>query len=292
MGYIFLCFALMAGLVKGYCGKRTSGIATTVNDAMVSNFIRMLFCILTGFALIIFQNSVELLRVDLQTLMITLLSGFSTSVFVVSWLLSVRKGAYMVVEVFLMMGVLIPIVIGKILFDEPILLKQYIGIGVLILATIIMCMYNNKQKGKITVPVFLLLCLCGTASGFADFSQKLFVRVATDIPVSVFNLYTYIFSAICLLPALFIGKKEEGSTFSVKKIILFILIMSVCLFANSYFKTQAAVYLDSATLYPLNQGAALILSSAMSAVCFKEKLTVTAITGLIVAFIGLIIINL
>ena len=191
-----------------------------------------------------------------------------------------------------MMGVLIPIVIGKILFDEPILLKQYIGIGVLILATIIMCMYNNKQKGKLTISVFLLLCLCGAASGFADFSQKLFVRVSVDTPVSVFNLYTYIFSAICLLPALFIGKKAEESTFSVKKIILFILIMSVCLFANSYFKTQAAVYLDSATLYPLNQGAALILSSAMSAVCFKEKLTVTAITGLIVAFIGLIIINL
>ena len=67
--------------------------------------------------------------------------------------------------------------------------------------------------------------------------------------------------------------------------------MSICLFANSYFKTKAAGFLDSAQLYPLNQGMALMLSSAMSAVLFHERLTVKCILGLVISFAGLIIIN-
>ena len=68
--------------------------------------------------------------------------------------------------------------------------------------------------------------------------------------------------------------------------------MSVCLFLNSYFKTMAAGILPSAILYPLSQGASLILSSFMSMLFFKEKLTAKCITGIALSFAGLLIINL
>lgn len=78
---------------------------------------------------------------------------------------------------------------------------------------------------------------------------------------------------------------------TVKKIVLYIAIMALCLFANSYFKTLAATELDSAQLYPLNQGAALILSMGMSALSFKEKVTPKAILGIVLAFAGLLVMN-
>ena len=68
--------------------------------------------------------------------------------------------------------------------------------------------------------------------------------------------------------------------------------MAVCLFLNSYFKTLAAARLDSAVLYPLNQGLALMLSMIMAAVFFKEKITPRCVIGLCLAFGGLLIINL
>ncbi len=68
--------------------------------------------------------------------------------------------------------------------------------------------------------------------------------------------------------------------------------MALCLFANSFFKTLAAQHLSSVLLYPLLQGSALILSTIMSAVFFKEKLTAKCIVGIVIAFIGLIIINM
>ena len=68
--------------------------------------------------------------------------------------------------------------------------------------------------------------------------------------------------------------------------------MAVCLFLNSLFKTYAALYLDAAILYPLNMGAALMLSSLMAAVFFGEKLKWKSILAIALAFTALITINM
>ena len=295
MGYLFLCIALFAGLTKGYCGKRTSGYTSGLREALAANTIRMVLCILVGFVLIWAQGDLAQLAVSPATLAISALSGVFTAVFVVSWLLAVKKGAYMLVEVFLMLGVLIPMVLGKLLFSETIRPNQWIGMGILVAATLVMCSYNNSQKQKLTAAALVLLVLCGVGNGLADFSQKLFVRTQPDTPASVFNFYTYVFSGAVMAAAFFLLGNRSRSEIplgqTVKKIVGFIAVMALCLFANSYFKTLAATRQDSAQLYPLNQGAALILSMGMSAVFFKEKVTPKAVLGVVLAFVGLIVMN-
>ena len=199
-------------------------------------------------------------------------------------------------DVFLMLGVLVPIIAGRFVFGETIKLTQWIGIGVLIIAAVIMCSYNNSIKEKMSISALVMLIVCGAANGLTDFSQKLFVKQLSDVPISVFNFYTYVFSAAVLAVFLIIfsvKEKAQGTetVSGLKRIFGYIAIMSVCLFANSYFKTMAAGYLDSAQLYPLNQGLALMLSSVMSAVFFHERLTLKCIIGLMLSFAGLIIIN-
>ena len=131
----------------------------------------------------------------------------------------------------------------------------------------------------------------------ADFSQKLFVRTAQGTPVSIFNFYTYVFSMVVLgVFFLVFSRKEKEGSFRERKDVFnrifgYIVVMAACLFANSYFKTQAAMYLDSIQLYPLSSGCALILASAMSSVCFGEKMTKKSAMGLMLAFMGLLVIN-
>lgn len=297
MGYLFLLVALLAGATKGYCGKKTSGYLSEYKDAMFINFIRMLFCLIIGFTVMIFNGNISSLAVDTQTLLITLCSGVTTSIFVVTWLISVKHGAYMMLDVFLMLDVCIPIIGGKILYNEPIKATQIIGLIILTVAVFIMCSYNNSIKKKINITSFILLLLCGIANGFTDFSQKMFVNSSPNASIAVFNFYTYLFSAVTLLIFYIIfrnsntstEKKSEGKILG--KIIGYVAVMSVCLYINSFFKTKAAIYIPSVQLYPLNQGTALILSTFMSAVLFKEKLTVKCIIGIITSFIALIIIN-
>ena len=297
MGYLFLSLALLAGSTKGYCGKKTSGFVREYKDAMFTNFVRMVLCILISFLLLALSGRLSLLAVDLNVVLITLLSGVTTSVFVVAWLLAVRRGAYMMLDVFLMLGVIVPLLLSEFLFDEKIRLNQWAGLLVLLVAVVIMCSYNNQIKEKMSLKSLGLLVLCGIANGLTDFSQKLYVKTVADSSAAVFNFYTYIFSALVLL-VFYLGAKVTDKTGSssetdvLRRVGGYVAVMSVCLFLNSYFKTMAAGILPSTILYPLSQGASLILSSFMSMLFFKEKLTAKCITGIALSFAGLLIINL
>lgn len=55
---------------------------------------------------------------------------------------------------------------------------------------------------------------------------------------------------------------------------------------------RAAGHLNAVLLYPLNQGCALILSTVMSVVLFKERFTARSGIGILTAFAGLLIIDL
>lgn len=86
MGYLFLALALAAGSIKGYCGKQTSGYVNEYKDAMLANTLRMGFCIIIGFVMIAVQGDIPLLKVSPTMLAICAMSGITTSIFVVSWL--------------------------------------------------------------------------------------------------------------------------------------------------------------------------------------------------------------
>lgn len=294
MGYLFLSVALICGSVKGYCGKKTSGIINSTKDAMTANLIRVVICAIIGFLMIAISNDLEFIIPSGEILLISLLSGIATSVFIISWLISAKTGAYMMLDVFLMASVILPIILGIFLFDEKVDLTDWIGIIILLTATLIMCSYNNSIKGKMSAKAAVLLIICSIACGICDFSQKLFVKNALGVPISVFNFYTYLFASITLIFALAVmGRKKERSfaKFELKSVFLYILIMAICLFAHSFFKTLAAKYLPSVGLYPLSQGASLILSSLMASILFKEKITLKCTIGIVLAFLGLILIN-
>ena len=298
MGYLFLTLALFAGVTKGYCGKKTSGYVEKTRDAFLINIIRMVLCTVTGIIVVLCSGHASFLIPDIKRLLICLLSGVSTAFFVAFWLLAIRKSAYMLMDVFLLAGTLIPMLLSSTFFHESIKLHQWGGFLLLLIAVIIMCSYSSSVKEKFSISAFILLALTGIMCGITSFSQKLFVNLCSETPATVFNLYTYVFSAVTLIIFYFIFsktdiKKDSDISFSSipKRMFIYILIMAVCLFANSFFNTKAAYYLDSAEMYPFEQGASLVLSSLMSAIFFKEKLTLKAIIGIIITFIALLIIN-
>ena len=295
MSYLYLTIALLAGASKGYCGKRTSGRITGWWDAMLANLVRMLLCIAIGFGMVALGGDMGGLLPKGKALLIYTLSGVSTAVFVVTWLVAVRTSAYMLMDVFLMLGVVVPMSLGSICYGESIRWNQWVGVGVLLVATLILCSYNNGIKEKMTVKGFALMLICGIANGITGFSQKMFQKEAVEAAVSVFNFYTYVISALSLGMVLLFLKKpaqERGKPSAIGGVFGYVVVMAICLFLNSYFMTLAAAGIPSARLYPLDRGVSIILSALMSAVFFKEKLTVKAIIGLILAFVGLLIINM
>ena len=294
MGYLFLSFALICGAAKGFCGKKISGYADTIKSAVLLNLIRMLLCIAFSFFVILLSSDIGCLSFDINIILISAISGIGTAFFVVSWLLAVRKSAYMMLDVFLMLGTLVPIVTGYLIYSEPVSIRQIVGFALLLMAVLTMCSYNNTVKQKLALgSVFLLIC-CGITNGIASASQKIYVNTFPETPISIFNLYTYVFASIVLFLFFIFTPGKEHVRFNsdtTKRPFVYICIMAVALSLHSYFSTMAASYLDSVHLYPLSQGSSLVISTLMASIFFKEKLTVKAVSGIVSAFIALLIIN-
>ena len=301
MGYLFLGVALTASIVKGYCGKTTSRFMSEYTEAFLFNMIRMTICVLFGAALLAVQGELSSLAVDLPTLLITMLSGVTTSVFVVTWLMAVKNGAYMMLDAFLMLGVLVTILCSFLMFGEPLRPQQAVGLLFLLAAVLLMCSYNNAvKKAPLNLRSIALLVLCGTMNGLTDFSQKMFTKCAAHVSVSVFNFYTFVFSALTLLLfyAVFRAKNSHrekshmGALALLKPIFGYMIVMALCQYVYAYFKTLAAAELEAAVLYPLNQGCSLLLSGIMAAVMFKERLTGKCLLGMLCSFVALLFLNL
>ena len=294
MAYIYLLISLLAGATKGYCGKRTSGRINGWHNAISANLLRMGLCILIGFGVVAFGGELSGLVPSGKELAIYALSGISTSVFVVTWLIAVRTSAYVLMNVFLMLGVIVPMSLGSLCYGEAIRWNHWVGLGVLLAATLLLCAYNNGIKEKLTGKGFLVLLISGVANGVTSFSQKMLKYEVPGGSAAVFNFYTYVFSAASLGLVLLLyrrSKEERAQPSPIPGVLGYIVVMAISLFLNSFFLTLANS-IPSAVLYPLERGISMILSGLMAALLFKEKMTVKAICGLALAFVGLLIINM
>ena len=297
MGFCFLFIALAFGVVKAYCGKRASFAASSPYDAVLINTFRMLCCVLIAFVVSLFGNAASIFCVSPKIILICLISGIAMAGFTVSWLLSVRSMAYMLVEVFVMGGTIIPLVLCALFYQEQIRGIQIFGIVLLVVAAYCICACKKTGKIHLTAKSFISLLLCALSSGMCDFTQKLYVKEIVDASPSLFNFYSYVFALAVLLIACPIfkprGKPEmmKGPLATVKPVFHYVIIMAICLFFNAYFKTNAAKHVDAAILYPVYQGFSVILSYAMALLLFNEKISVKGTIGVALSIIAMIMIN-
>ncbi len=296
MGYIFLAIALLTNNIKGYCGKQMSRYSAKLNDTLLICFFRMLMCIGTSAIILAVTGGFFGIEITSKLIGYAAFSGISTAILVAAWLFAANSSGYMMLEVFQMLGVGVTIFMSFVFYREEITVRDLIGFCVLVFAAYLM---HAGTKVKPTLKTLAVVILCGLANGMTDFSQKAFIYSGLDTTTAQFQLCSYVFAAatlILLYTAMTAGKKSEdndgGAVAILKKTWYFVLIMAVCLYGNSFFKTEAANYLSAAKLYTLSQGGTMAIGTLMSAFIFKEKLTLKSYASIAITFIGLLIINL
>ena len=298
MGYLFLGLANLCGAIKGYCGKKVSSSVKKTSDATLANLLRMVLCVFIGFFVVLLSGGFKDFSIGTAGTLISLLSGISNAVFVISWLFAVSAGAYMLVDAFLTLGLAVPIALCSVFFGENIEWNHLVGFAILLLAVTVMCSYSSSIKAKISVKSLSLLLLCGVSYGLASFSQKWFAYESDGGSIAAFNFYTYLFAATVLLAAFLALTKikrtendEDKKSFTLKPVWYFIVVMAVTLFANSYLMTLAATKLDAVLIYPLSTGLGLLLSTLMCSIFFKERITARCVVGISLSFCAIIFIN-
>ena len=291
MGYLCILILLLAGATKGYMGKKISNNVGSYRQAAFINMFRMFICVAVSSLSFVIECSQSGFVIDKEAIIYGCLMGVTLSLFIITWLLAVQNGAFMLVSVAQMFGTVITLVCSFLVFREPILPKQFVAVGILIVAVLIMVSYSSGIKGKLSKFGILMIVLCGLSCGINDFSLKLF-RVFSNANISTLNFISYIFSTIVLAIVVVLPSQDKFNKKELLKSDFWtVAIMSVCLFINSYFKTMANDYLSVAQVYPISQAGGLILSALMSTIFFKEKITWRCVIGLILAFVAVILLK-
>lgn len=296
MGYLFLFLALFAGLIKAYCGKQSSRAIAGVSDAVIITSARMLICALIGVILPTAAGE-SIADVSGEMLLFALGAGVFSAAFTVIWLIAVKDSMYMMVEVFVTGGVVIPLVMSAILYKESVGVLDIFGILLLFVGIYCITVGGKGEKVKWSFKGIFILILCLFCSGCSDLFQKIYAKTLPGASALVFNFYVYVFaSAVLILVALFLHMRTRvnfsSAMSSFGSIWYYVAVMAVCLFLNSYFKTRAAGYLDAVVLYPVNQGLAIIFSSVMAITLFKERLNAKGFAGIVLTVAAIALINL
>jgi drug/metabolite transporter (DMT)-like permease len=295
MGYLYLTIALVAGLVKGFSGKKVSRDVVSLNDGFTVNTMRTVFCAVIGFIVAVIEVGFLGLSLTLPSLLVCLASSIFMAMFCISWLYAYKSEAYVFLSVFTMLGSVATALLGWAVYGDIIRVAQIIGFVLLFVAVYIISLYNKNIKGKMSRRAILTLLIGGVGVALSDFMQKVFVKEGLGKPC-VFTFYTYALMIIPQILALLIFKKSKTAkrnpVLCDRKHLLIFFIMSAALYVNVIMKTFAVEKIPSTQMYPTLQGANLIASAVCASILFKEKLTIKSIVGILIALASVIIMNL
>lgn len=303
IGYSFLFLAVLTGVAKGYCGKKTSQYVNGITDGLILQAIRLAFCVIIGVCLFAFSSNTS--QIDSKIILISLLNGVANAAFLISWLFAIKSGAYLFVDICLTAGgILIPCISGALFFDSKITLLQYIGIAIMLTAVLIMNSYNSTVTNKkLSVGNILLLLCVAVSNGLMGVCEKFFAYHITtnniNCNLSAFSMLTFIFAcAILQFALIFICNKRNArikdciKSFPFKKLWIYLIFIALFLFFNTYLTTLSNTYIDNTVLvYPLKFGSNLILSAIMAATIFKEKINYRSVLGMIFITVSIVFIN-
>lgn len=295
IGYLYLSIALVAGLVKGFSGKKISRDVISLNDGFTVNTIRTLFCAAIGFVVAIVQVGFSGLALTPKAFGICFMSSVFMAMFCISWLYAYKSEAYVFLNVFTMLASVVTGLLGWAIYGDEIKVTRIFGFVLLFVAVYIMSLYNKKISGKITKRGAITLIIGGVGTTLADFMQKVYSKEALGEPC-VFTFYTYFLMIIPQLVALLIFKKRKTSTRNPclcdKRHVLIFFIISASLYVNVITKTMSVGYIPSTQMYPTLQGANLVASAICASILFKEKITAKSIVGMGFAIAAVILMNL
>lgn len=290
---LYLLCSVFTNALKGYSTKKISGDVVSFSDNVIINIYRNVLCVVIGFFyLLIFGGNLGISALQLLT---TAVAGVSMAVFLMSWLYSVKSGAYMMVSAFTSGSFIVPFVYALIFMDEKLSWRKITACLVMCAAMYLLCCYNNKIKTKLSVKSVAVLILISLSYGASQTAQKIYNLQTDSQNTTAFTFYMFVFaSAALVLLSAFSGRGEKGKFkfLKNKRVVIYASVAAAALFFTTYFQTVAAKSMDATVLYPLSNGLTLVAGTLMSVFFFGEKMKKESAVGIVLVFAALILYNL
>lgn len=269
-----LCSSLISIIMRLSTDKVSGKFSMLATNYLVCSLCGAAY---TGFS--IFPTSPELPK----TLFLGIINGV---LYLVSFSLlqkNTDKRGVVLSSIFMKLGLLVPIVLSILFFDE---FPSFMQISGFIIAVISIILINlNKEKSKKNFGISLIVLLL--FGGFADAMSKVYEFYGEQRLTNQFLFYTFITAFIICLIIMLI--KKEKTDF---KDILFGTAIGIPNFFSSKFLIAALSDIDAVVAYPTFSVATILIVTVMGILVFKEKLSKLQWGALLLIIISLILLNM
>lgn len=181
------------------------------------------------------------------------------------------------------MGIVLPMILSLILWNEIPTILQWLGIFISLVAIAIININPKELKNS---EIHLSLLMFFIIGGLGDFGNKLFETVVgADL--------SEVFLAIVFLTALLASSIE---TFRQNRLstrsVLFGLAVGIPNMLTAYFLIGALAVMNAAIVFPMYSGGAIVLSMIYSVIRFDEQLKSKEKVSILMILTALVLVNL
>lgn len=283
MEYLLLCVSAAGSTFQNFMSKQFNAKGKAINPyfyATISAFMAMMFFVITSGGK--FDFTVGILPYSIIFGVVYGITSFST-------VKAMKYGPMSITSLMVSMSMVVPTLFGIIVLNDPIGMFTYIGLGLLILAIVLINI--KKETGmKFSLKWVVFAALTFFGNGFLGTLQKVQQLTFNGAYKSEFMIIALMIVWVSLL---IIGAVQQGD----KK-----LMFTECVkyagpagLANGMVNLLGLVLmgmLPTAVLFPLRSSIDMVLTFVIAMLVFKEKPSVTQALGYTAGVVSVILLNL
>ncbi len=296
IGTIFILGILFLRILQKISSKAISNdIPCDLTGLSCYNAISMGISAVFAALLMLFNFSIgEFTKLTALGWIISCLTGATICISSICSLLAMRGSSILLNSLFGMAGLLIPTISGIFIFNQRVVLPQWLGLLLLFVSALLLASSSKITNGKITTKTVILLFVSMLANGSTMLLQVLYKTYIPDVSVLVYSFLQFAITAMVLfVVALLLTMKAKVKLFVPNKKLMSMTIISAgALFGISQLATMASAVVPIAVLFPISDGGGMIISALVADLVYKEKLNSKSVLGIIVGISGILCMKL
>jgi len=252
-------------------------------------FNAIIFVSIAVIFLMFFKKS----SVSCATLICGSIFGLLSVVFQVSYVGAMSKGPVSLTVLINNFSLLLPVIAGRLFYNETIKIYQIIAI-IFLLLSFTLSLSRDKNGPKINKLWLCLSILCFFASGLLNIMQKIHQNLPVNSEYSGFVLTAYCCASVLSFAIYFARKKvcKESHTFKLNsKSIGTAVLIGAILGGFQFLMLYTIGIVPSVILFPMYNGLVTVFLSVIGVCFFKDKLTKMQWTGVVLGCISIILIS-
>ncbi len=295
MATLYISIILVCRVVQAIFSKRTSNeiknIPTLITYTSFANAISAVL----GLIVIIFAG--KGFNCNTATVIIALFAGLTLFFSTFFSVYGMKTGTVSVNSMFGTAGMIVPLVAGIFLFNQPIKLMQWFGVALFFLSAWLLISDSKSTNHKFSIKTFFILIGSMVANGCTMLAQQLFTNYVPDGDVSVFSFISFgVIAVLGGISSLIIAAKNKNSeTEKIEKfpkiLVICAVVLAAAVFVINQLATLSTALVSPVILFSFINGGGTIISTIVAAIMYKEKLTLKKILGIVIGISSLVIIK-